>query len=100
MSKKIIVACVCPFCGKTTELAVDCNALSDYRCGAVLVQEAFPTLTTTERELIKTGMCPECQNSVFDTSDGVDGELWEDEFEDDDLEMGFDPYEGCYSFDC
>ena len=43
---------------------------------------------------------------VVQASDATTGEVlyersgWDDEPSDWDREMGFDPYEGCYSFDC
>ena len=114
MAKMIEIACTCPFCGKVTEIAVDSDALYDYRCGGALVQDAFPTLSASERELIKTGMCQTCQDNIFGVDDdeddgdlvaqefdlGGDGELWEEEFDDCDCEEGFDPYCGCFTFDC
>jgi len=65
-----------------------------------LAQNAFPYLSATEREQLISHICPKCQDSIF----GSD----EDEFEDEDFEepedidsdFGFDPYEGCYTYDC
>ena len=53
----------CPFCGKISKLKVSTkvrrDGLTAYRNGA-LIQHAWPTLTPSSRELIKTGICDEC----------------------------------------
>ena len=53
----------CPFCGKISNLKVSTKVLRDgltaYRNGA-LIQNAWPTLPPSRRELIKTGICDEC----------------------------------------
>ena len=53
----------CPFCGKISKLKVSTkvwrDGLTAYRNGA-LIQHAWPTLTSSSRELIKTGICDEC----------------------------------------
>ena len=60
----------CPFCGKThtIELDMDEEEFSDrlfnYRRGGELIQRAFPMLDADQREFIKTGICPECWNSL------------------------------------
>lgn len=98
----------CPFCGKTTRIEVDETAFANWQNG-MLIQDALPMTTATEREVIKTGMCVACQNMIFgEPCEEEDFEEEEEESEDDsyfwgddaDMEMGFDPYEGCYSYDC
>ena len=53
----------CPFCGKISKLKVSIkvwrDGLTAYRNGA-LIQHAWPALTPSSRELIKTGICDEC----------------------------------------
>ena len=53
----------CPFCGKISKLKVSTkvwrDGLTAYRNGA-LIQNAWPTLTPSSRELIETGICDEC----------------------------------------
>ena len=48
----------------------------------------MPQLSADEREMLISGICPSCWAKAFSDEDEVD------------LEEGFDPYEGCYSFDC
>lgn len=54
----------CPFCGKESVVSV---FASDYyawlRSG--LVQDAFPYLSAEERELLISGICPECWEKTF-----------------------------------
>ena len=53
----------CPFCGKISKLKVSTKVWRDglmaYRNGA-LIQNAWPSLTPSSLELIKTGICDEC----------------------------------------
>lgn len=85
----------CPICGEMHSVTVRENDFRLYEEG-VLAQVAFPNLNLWEREAIISHICPKCQDAIFGTEEEVD-----DDFEDYyDLEMGFDPYEGCYTFDC
>lgn len=54
----------CPWCGKDYEIRVPYAGYIKWRNG-VLIENAFPTLTTTERECIITGYCEACQNKLF-----------------------------------
>ena len=55
----------CPFCGKKTEVSLTEEEYERVQSGQYLIQDALPNRTATERELVKTGMCVECQNDVF-----------------------------------
>lgn len=55
----------------------------------------MPMLTKAERELLISGLCFDCQEYLYDEDD-----VEEEYYEDYDLEMGFNPYEGCYDYDC
>lgn len=101
----------CPFCGKTHSVNVEFDAWLDYMDGE-LVQNAFPNLSPTEREQIISNLCPSCQDSIFGEV-GAEEDEEEDYREDDydfpwdyddepsyDLDEGFDPYMGEYTFDC
>ena len=54
----------CPFCGKTATITV---ADSDYYAwqNGALIQRTMPYLTSNEREMIKTGICPKCWDKMF-----------------------------------
>ena len=92
----------CPFCGKKTEIQIEEAQYFNWLSGA-MVQDAFPTLSATDREVLLTGMCPKCQDSIFDSGDD-EGDDWEDADDFDtscmNEEMGFDLFLGCYTDDC
>ena len=58
------VNCECPFCGVVS--VVECReaGLVLYQAGAC-IQDAFPDLSADDRELLKTGICPQCWNDTF-----------------------------------
>lgn len=58
----------CPMCGRVCELKLDESQLEkliEYDNGGILIQDAFPEFNPTEREFIKLGYCPECQEMIF-----------------------------------
>ena len=77
----------CPWCGEEHEVEVPFEGYLAWKHGE-LIQVAMPQLSADEREMLISGVCPECWKKAFSYE------------EEDDLEMGFDPYAGCYSFDC
>lgn len=58
----------CPFCGKQQTIKVNPVSLEVYRNGALL-QDAFPNLTPAERGAIKTGICLDCWDKMFEDTD-------------------------------
>lgn len=84
----------CPWCGEEHEVEVPFEGYLAWQSGAS-IQVAMPQLSADEREMLISGICPKCWAETF----GEDEEDPED-YDDADLEMGFDPYEGCYTFDC
>lgn len=54
----------CPICHKVSEVCVDDKGYLKYIEGE-LCQDAFPDLSATEREIIISGMCKECQDMIF-----------------------------------
>ena len=101
----ITIITTCPFCGRETAVVVADADYEVWQAGA-LIQDAFPYLDADERELLISGICPTCWNKTFGDFVAEEDEVIDEEcvlFDDDgdfDLEMGFDPYEGCYSYDC
>ena len=57
------VCCRC--CGKEAPISVDLNDLGAWQNGDKLVQEAFPYLSSSKRELLLTGACRECWDKMF-----------------------------------
>ena len=93
--KEVTIVTVCPFCGHANEVAVNEADYWDWQDGA-LVQDAFPYLTADEREMLISGICPTCWAKTFGDEDEEDPEDWEDDVD----ECGYNPYMGCYDFDC
>ena len=61
----ITVNNTCFHCGETNTITADKTAYMRWYTGEFLIQEAFPNLSTDERELIMTGTHPECWNRMF-----------------------------------
>lgn len=63
----VVIVVTCPFCGKQSVFDVDKKTWykgeQAYRNGA-LIQNAWPTLSPAQRELLLTGMCEECWNNM------------------------------------
>ena len=77
----------CPWCGEEHKVKVPFEGYLAWQSGES-IHVAMPQLSADEREMLISGVCPECWKKAFSYE------------EEDDLEMGFDPYAGCYSFDC
>ena len=61
---------ICPMCGRLHEMEIDCpENVTKYFFGDMLIQDAFPGLNATEREFVKSGYCPDCQQLLFGNSD-------------------------------
>jgi len=91
--KEYIIVTVCPFCGHINEIGVNEDDYWDWQDGE-LVQNAFPYLSADEREVLISGLCYDCQSDLFeDDEEDWDGDSW-------DAEIGYNPYEGCYDWDC
>ena len=102
---EVCVVTYCPFCGKAHEIEVNEIDYLDWQDGE-LVQNAFPYLSADEREMLVSGICPDCWNKMFgqaEDEDSLDDEDFDGEYAEGftaDLDMGFDPYLGCYTDDC
>lgn len=96
--KEYIIITTCPFCGCINEVAVNEDDYWDWQDGA-LVQDAFPYLSADEREMLISGICPDCWERTFgddEDEEKEDPEDWEDDVD----ETGFNPYLGSFDFDC
>lgn len=54
----------CPVCGEEWEVDVDFDGYIKYKNGA-LVQDAFPYLEPSVRELLISGICDKCYTAMF-----------------------------------
>lgn len=61
---QVILKNTCIHCGITNQLTLDANALASWR-NRELIQNAFPKLDYKQRELIQTGIHPECWDEMF-----------------------------------
>lgn len=58
----------CPMCGHVCEMKLSeeqMDKFHEYNRGGSYIQELFPELNKVEREFIKTGYCPGCQEEIF-----------------------------------
>ena len=62
--QQVILNNTCIHCGFTNQLTLDAVSLANWRSGEY-IQNAFPNLNYQERELIQTGIHPECWNDMF-----------------------------------
>lgn len=66
---KIVITSICPICGRLVDTEVELEQYEAYMYGEMLAQDAFPTLSATDRETIISGACPECQEEIFGSDD-------------------------------
>lgn len=62
-----VITRACPMCLEPTYLDVDEDGLLKWEAGS-FIQDAFPSLTRDQRELLLTGLHLECWNKAFDVS--------------------------------
>ena len=62
---KITFKVRCKYCGQETPVSVDLEDLGAWKRGEKLVQNAFPYLTASKRELLMTRICPDCLDKMF-----------------------------------
>jgi len=96
INETVAIETRCPFCGKTAVVEVPTNGFIAWQGGAT-VQRAFPNLNADTRERLVSGICPTCWDKMFSVPDDDEDE---EDYDDCDYEMGFDPYLGCFSDDC
>ena len=63
------IATTCPSCGKVHTVRVKANDYYKWTLEGLYIQDAFPYLTASERELLQTGICPDCWNKIFSDKD-------------------------------
>lgn len=61
----MIIEKTCISCHETSRLEVDENAYRNWKNNGMLIQKALPSLTDGERELLISGICGECFDSMF-----------------------------------
>jgi hypothetical protein len=56
---RTLIETTCPICQSNHDVVVEVAALHKWQSGA-LIQDAFPMLSASERELLITGICDNC----------------------------------------
>jgi hypothetical protein len=59
-----IIRSVCPCCGELNHIHALQSEFDAWEAGA-RVQDAFPTMSATDRESLISGLCPDCQAIFF-----------------------------------
>jgi hypothetical protein len=56
---------ICPKCNKPSYIDIPKDAYEKWQFG-MLIQDAWPEGSDTERETLISGLCKDCQEGVFD----------------------------------
>ena len=64
LSDKVTIKVKCKHCESIYKLRVYPEDIDKYQSGE-LIQDAFPYLSSSERELIISGICPDCWDKMF-----------------------------------
>ena len=62
---KVTIEYRCPFCTHTKRHDFPTDGFTKWYMEGMLVQEAFPTLSATDREVLISHICPDCQEKIF-----------------------------------
>ena len=62
--KEVSIVTECPFCGHANFVEVNEDDYFDWQDGE-LAQNAFPYLSADEREMLISGICPKCWDSML-----------------------------------
>lgn len=66
--KIVFLTSPCPHCGGRSTVELYPSEITAWKRG-FSIQRAFPRLSENERELILSGLHPQCWDEVFDTED-------------------------------
>lgn len=72
--KEVCVVTQCPFCGRGNEVEVNEADYWDWQDG-MMAQDAFPYLSADEREMLITGICPQCWDRCFGSDEEPDPDI-------------------------
>ncbi len=68
MSNTVEILRSCPICGENHAVVVNVDDYINWKHGE-LAQDAFPYLSADEREILISGICPNCWDSMFGGED-------------------------------
>ena len=60
------ISAKCPMCGKISKVTCKEKDWFKYQTSDSHIQDIFPYLSASDREIIQTGICDECWNTMFD----------------------------------
>lgn len=89
----MIIAAACSLCRRVSYIKVNQFDYFAWRNGAY-IQNVMSYLSPNQRELLISSTCEDCWKRAFEDED-EDEEIYED----DNIEMGFNPYSGEYDYD-
>ena len=55
----------CPFCRQTKRADYPTDGFTKWYMRGYLIQEAMPEVSATDREILVSNICPECQKTIF-----------------------------------
>jgi len=70
---KVNVLGTCPLCGKEWNVSVSASEYAEWKSGR-LIQDAMPSVPAEQREMLITGICPECWDKYMKPLDDEDDE--------------------------
>ena len=62
--EQVVLNNTCIHCGEANQITLDAVALANWR-NRELIQNVFPNLNYQQREIIQTGIHPECWEEMF-----------------------------------
>lgn len=62
----------CNMCGHVFTIMYNRADMTDWLSGSKLIQDAFPYMTAGERELLLSGICSTCFDSMFSSEEELD----------------------------
>lgn len=64
-SRRITIEYTCPFCRETKRADYNTDEFTNWYALGMHVQDAFQRENATKREILISGICPECQGKIF-----------------------------------
>lgn len=91
----IDIVTTCPICGETDTIHLTEEEHANYmrwRNREILIQEALPNKSASEREQLMTGICSHCWEGMFGAQDEVNATIYDDDERTHDLTLYEDDY--------
>lgn len=69
INKKGFVCIECPRCGQISVIPITESELLQWEESEEFIQDYFPNLSSSQRELLLSGICQDCWNLIFPEED-------------------------------